>query len=574
MKRQVTYWWRCLWKGHLANPLWLSRLERRRRRGQGIRQAAASYLLPYAQAASAVPEEACRHEEPRRIFSIWLQGEAQAPALVKACYRSIRAHAGCEVVVLDEKSLFNWITLPPYIMEIWKSGHMKPAHFTDICRIELLYRHGGVWMDATDYLPAPLPEWIWQEDFFVYGSGDVYRGAYSSIQNCFIRGAKGAYLLKVWREAVFAYWARENRAVDYFVHQLLFGFAVSGNPRAAALFKAMPQYRQEPTHRLWFESADQAYDPQRFADICAGALFQKTDYKSRPATSPLPGSMADHLLRPSLRRLFLFAAYDAQARIGETTLFYLKALRPYGDIRFSADNALDASQQLKLDGLVSSFQAERHGEYDFGSYKRAFEGADLAEYDVVYLLNDSVVGPLTDLGYQLGRLERSGADAFGLAWHPSRHGSHLQSWFIGLTPKVFRSAWFQSFIGSVHQVPDKVAVCELYETGLSRLLEEHGISVYAPYVLKGKSVYSHPLSLFRQGFPFVKKSSFTRHGGNLGKELSIILEQADPALTAAVVSDFDRLNGPGAAKRLLNRNPFTMIRRYLGYLFRKIRGNA
>lgn len=568
--RRLKYLCRCLWAGHLVNPLWLSRLERRRRRGQAIRQAAASYLAPYARAASSVPEEACLHQEPRRIFSIWLQGEAQAPALVQACYRSIRAHAGCEVIVLDEKTLSDWITLPPYILEKWKSGRMKPAHFTDICRIELLYRHGGVWMDATDYLPAPLPEWLWKEDFFVYRGGDVYRGAYSFIQNCFIRGAKGAYLLKVWREAVFAYWAREDKAVDYFVHQMLFGFAVTGNPQAAQRFDAMPQYRQEPTHQLWFVAADQPYDAQRFKNICAGALFQKTDYKSRPAASPVPGSMADHLLRPSLRRLFLFAAYDAQAEVSETDLYYLKALNPYGDIRFVADNALDASQQAKLAGVVSSLRAERHGEYDFGSYKRALEGADLAAYDAVYLLNDSVVGPLNDLGYQLGRLERSGADAFGLAWHPSRHGSHLQSWFIGLTPKVFRSEWFQGFMHSVHHVPDKNAVCELYETGLTRLLLQQGMSIYAPFSLKGKSVYSQPLKLFKQGFPFVKKASFTRHGGNMGARLYQVMDGMDPVLRQAVVADFDRLHGAGAMHHLLSRNPFRMLGRYLNYIFHKI----
>ena len=569
-KRQMKYGWKCLWAGHLANPLWDSRLERRRKRGRAILEAASSYLAPYAQAAQDVSEEACLHQEARRIFSIWLQGEEQAPALVKACYRSMRAHAGCEVAVLDEKTLSDWISLPPYIMEKWKSGRMKPAHFTDICRIELLYRHGGVWMDATDYLPAPLPEWLWKEDFFVFRGGDVYRGSYSFIQNCFIRGAKGAYLLKVWREAVFAYWSHEEKAVDYFVHQMLFGFSVGKNPRAAELFASMPQYTQDPTHELWFVAADQPYDAQHFDTICAGALFQKTDYKSRPAVSPLPGSMADYLLRPSFKRLFLFAAYDSQAKVSETDLYYLKALKPYGDIRFVADNDLDASQQAKLEGLVSFLRAERHGEYDFGSYKRAMEGADLAAYDVVYLLNDSVVGPLTDLGYHLGRLERSGADAFGLAWHPSsRHSSHLQSWFIGLTPKVFRSEWFQVFMRSVHQVSDKNAVCELYETGLSTLLARQGISVYAPYTLKGKSVYNRPLKLFREGYPFIKKASFTRHGGNMGAQLYKVVEGMEPALRKALVADFDRLYGAGFMDHLLNRNPFRMLGRYLKHVRKK-----
>ena len=570
--RRLKYALAVMMNGHLANPLWHSSLVRRQRRGRAIREAAVKYLAPYAHAACDLVPDPVLHDEPRRIFTLWMQGQAQAPPLVKACLESIRRHACCEVVVLDGKSLFEWISLPPSILEKWKSGRMKAAHFADICRIELLYRYGGVWMDATDYLSAPLPEWLWEQDFFVYRSGDTLRGAYAFIQNCFIRGAKGAYLLKVWREAVFAYWAHEDKAVDYFVHQLLFGFAVSGNPRAAALFAAMPQYGQDPTHRLWHSAADTPYDARLFAEICQGALFQKTDYKSPSARSPRPGSMADHLLRPSLRRLFLFAAYDAKGAVSETDLYYLRALKPYGEIRFVADHSLSDGERDKLKGLVVSLQAEHHGEYDFGSYKRALEGVDLEAYDVIYLLNDSVIGPLSDLGYELGRLERSGADAFGLAWHPSRSRAHLQSWFIGLTPTVFLSDWFAHFIHSIRPVPDKSAVCELYEIGLSRKLKKHGATVYAPYTLKGKSIYDQPLRLFRQGFPFVKKASFTRHGGNMGAELSRGVERMDPLLRQAVVSDYERLHGEGALRVLLSRNPLRMLWRYLRYVKKKILG--
>jgi hypothetical protein len=203
-----------------------------------------------------------------------------------------------EVVVLDGNTVFDWIDLPASVVKLWKTGKMKAAHFADICRVELLYRYGGVWMDATDYLDAPLPEWLWKADFFVYQGGDALSGAYGGIQNCFIRAAKGAYLLKVWREAIQSYWAAETSAVDYFVHQLLFSLAVSSNPRAAALYAEMPACVQDPTHILWYDYADKPYDEVVLHSVCAKALFQKTDFKSTSATNPLPGSLADHILAP------------------------------------------------------------------------------------------------------------------------------------------------------------------------------------------------------------------------------------------------------------------------------------
>ena len=296
--RRIPYYLRVAVEGHLVNWIWRSRLERRRVRGRAIRRAADAYLRPYGAAVTSVPEDAPDPSAPRRVFSLWLQGEEQAPPLVKACLASIRRHAGAEVVVLDERTLADWIDLPDPILRKWKEGKMKPAHFADICRLELLYRHGGVWMDGTDYLDAPLPEWLWEADFFVYQGGDRLRGAYCGIQNCFIRAAKGSYLLKVWREAVLAYWEKEDSAVDYFVHQMLFGAAVAANPRAAALYARMPALIQDPTHVLWYEWADRPYDEEGLHAICGGALFQKTDYKSSAASNPVPGSFADVLLAP------------------------------------------------------------------------------------------------------------------------------------------------------------------------------------------------------------------------------------------------------------------------------------
>ena len=296
--RRLRYITRIALGGHVFNWPWRSRMERRRVRGRVIRKAAMAYLKPYAAAVHSVPEETPEHAEPRRIFSLWLQGEKQAPPLVHACLDSIRRHSDAELVVLDGQTVFDWIDLPAAIVRRWKEGKMKAAHFADICRVELLYRHGGVWMDATCYLDAPLPEWLWEADFFVYRGGDSMSGAYGGIQNCFIRGAKDAYLLKVWREAIHAYWEREHSAVDYFVHQLLFSLAVQENPRAADLYAGMPSLVQDPTHLLWYGYADKPYDEALLHAICAKALFQKTGFKSSSATSPVPGSFADHLLAP------------------------------------------------------------------------------------------------------------------------------------------------------------------------------------------------------------------------------------------------------------------------------------
>lgn len=573
MLRRFRYTAHVIFSGHLGNWLWRSRLRRRQVRGQAVRDASEHYLRPYVEAARNVPEDIPVHDEPRRVFTLWLQGPEQAPPLVRACLDSIRRNCDAELVILDGRTVFDWITLPDYIVRKWKEGKIKAAHFSDICRVELLYRYGGVWMDATDYLDAPLPEWLWASDFFVYLGGDTLKGAYGGIQNCFIRGAKDAYLLKVWWEAMFAYWAAEDSCVDYFVHQMLFCQAVAANPRAAELYASMPAKVQDPTHVLWYQYADRPYDEALLHDICAEALFQKTSYKMEPAVNPVPGSFADRLIDTfRLKRLFLFAFYDPQGIVGESALRYLEALREQGDIVLATDCDLQPGESDKLAPLVASYTASRHGEYDFGSYKRAFLQADLSGYDVVYLVNDSVVGPVYPLAPCLRRMEALGTDAFSLVLNPSRKNRHLQSWFIGLRPSVFQSVWFREFMESVTAVESKGEVCSRYESGLARLLEAHSVPYAGLYELKGKAVYNRVGRLCEKGFPFVKKSAFTRHGGSLGPSVRKALSKAAPAMADAIVADMDRLYGKDYRQKFLSESRLQALGRYLHYLIGKVMG--
>ncbi len=291
--------------GHLLNPLWMSRSQRRARREEAIKKAVQRYLDRYYDfsqplqssdfyhPATGCPDGAC----PEKLWTIWLQGETQMPPVVRACIRSMRENSGLEVVVLDEAWLKEFITLPAFIQEKWEKGLIRPAHYADICRIELLYRYGGVWCDATDYIPGPIPDEVMQEDFFVFLSGEKLFGAYSFIQNCFIRARCDSYLLAAWRRAVHIYWAQENSAVDYFIHQLLFNKVVADDSRAAQAFARMPHLPQDPTHELWYLHGYEPWDETTAQTIFAKAPFQKTEYKSPLALHPPKGSIAEYLMQ-------------------------------------------------------------------------------------------------------------------------------------------------------------------------------------------------------------------------------------------------------------------------------------
>ena len=147
-------------KSEIFNWFWRNKNKRKQVKEIAKSQRVLSYLNRYADLFSTISpdKDAIPKQEKERIFSIWLQGEENAPPIVKVCFASIRKNCTQDFVVLDEKTLFDWIQLPDYVVTKWKKGKIHPAHFTDICRLELLYQYGGIWADATDFIAAPFPD--------------------------------------------------------------------------------------------------------------------------------------------------------------------------------------------------------------------------------------------------------------------------------------------------------------------------------------------------------------------------------------------------------------------------------
>ena len=283
--------------GHILNAPWKSREARRKQRYTATRGASLRYLERYADdLRKAVPEKIDMTPEPERAFTIWFQGEYNAPDLVKSCFRSMRRHLKQELVVLDEKTIFDWISLPDYIVKKWKEGKILNTQFSDICRVELLYQHGGIWLDATCFVTSPIPEQIMDEDFFLFMAGDKIRGSYAYIQSCFIRSRKGNPLLGVWREANFIYWKEENSKINYFILHMLFILSINVNDLASENFKKMLRIEQDPTHTLWSSHYKDKYDKEVFENLTKDSFFQKTSYKSPGITELAPDSMGAYMI--------------------------------------------------------------------------------------------------------------------------------------------------------------------------------------------------------------------------------------------------------------------------------------
>lgn len=290
---------RFILNAHILNPLWRPRDERRLVRCAQCYKRVEAYLDKYRDFVKSLKAEDTLGDESEkndRIFSIWFQGEQNAPLLVRICFKRLREIYGDRLIVLDKNSLFDWISLPQHVIDKWNSKKILHAHFSDICRVELLYQHGGMWFDATDFLTSSVPEWIEKSDIFIYACGDKIT-PHKLIQSCFMKARKGYPLFSMWREFLFEYWKKEDRLVDYFLLHYMIRFIVENNEQAYRLFYEMPQIPQDPTHILWHKNKDCKYSEDLYYKSTKDSFFQKTTFKCKSAASPKAGSVAEYILK-------------------------------------------------------------------------------------------------------------------------------------------------------------------------------------------------------------------------------------------------------------------------------------
>lgn len=90
------------------------------------------------------------------IWVFWGQGETEMPILVKACYNQLQRN-NANVRLVTNGNLHEYIILPDIILTKVGDGRITWAHFSDIVRMTLLAKYGGLWLDATVWVPYKLP---------------------------------------------------------------------------------------------------------------------------------------------------------------------------------------------------------------------------------------------------------------------------------------------------------------------------------------------------------------------------------------------------------------------------------
>lgn len=228
----------------------------------------------------------------QRIWLFWFQGFDNAPLLVQKCRDSVlKFHSNCEVVILDQNNLADYIDIPDYIVEKHERGIIHHTQFSDYVRIALLAKHGGIWIDSTTLLTDNLPDYILNADLFSY---KVLPLGKVSASSWFVAAKPGNPIILQILALFNEYWEKEKKLISYSLIHLCWTMVVSYNDINRRIWEEVP-YFDDINCKLLQLGLFTTYSEKRYQQITNMSSVHKLTYKFSKGDSEKEDTFYTHL---------------------------------------------------------------------------------------------------------------------------------------------------------------------------------------------------------------------------------------------------------------------------------------
>ena len=207
---------------------------------------------------------------------------------------------------------------------------------------------------------------------------------------------------------------------------------------------------------------------------------------------------------PKHRRTAVVASYFGDGTLPERLLYLIRGLREVVDnIVLVGDCPINPSEIEKLSSLVAIAKFERHGQYDFGSYRIGFSLAkdegllDKANVDELVMINDSCYGPIYPFEESFSTMESRDCDFWGYTGYNAFGHIHISSYFFLFRRKVIESGKIEEFLSRVdgHLARGEIVVkCEFEFT---KFLEDAGFTwgTFVPMKFGSRAPTKYPCTI-------------------------------------------------------------------------------
>jgi len=175
------------------------------------------------------------------IYILWFQGFNNAPVFVKKCLYSWKYYnPDWNVIELDNSNLDKYVDVSKY-------RNISLTALSDIVRVFILNKFGGLWVDATTFCNKPLDNWLKEyvnAGFFTFSWPE--KSVYHKISSWFIYYDKNGYLIKELETAVVKYFKDYNIPQHYYWLHRLFGVRYMSDEHFKTIYDKVPCISASP----------------------------------------------------------------------------------------------------------------------------------------------------------------------------------------------------------------------------------------------------------------------------------------------------------------------------------------
>lgn len=237
--------------------------------------------------------EYCPTPAPK-IYVFWNSGFDSAPPVVKACARQLQLyHPQNDIVFLDSTNWRDYVDIPaeafdrPYAAE-------NTAFFSDLLRVALLSKFGGVWVDSTCLVSGNI---IDRFDEITKSGFVFYRLSKYRIGSWFFCSAGDNYAAKLINACLTLYCKKYDRLLDYFLIHSTVEVCCVFDDKFKTMMDEMYMLKHADAHQLYYKLFAKPFDKNFFLSTLPKSLIHKLTYKAKKKKSG-PGTLYHYICFP------------------------------------------------------------------------------------------------------------------------------------------------------------------------------------------------------------------------------------------------------------------------------------
>lgn len=245
------------------------------------------------------------------------------------------------------------------------------------------------------------------------------------------------------------------------------------------------------------------------------------------------------------KRVLVYVIYEGQAHLQEYKIIFLKALAELSDKVLIVVNGSLPEEDIKTLKNYGEVQLRDNSGYDTAAFRYGIQylgEEQLRKFDELLLVNDTNVGPVSDLKAAFDKMATRKLDFWGISYgdpqpdftqyNPYHYiPEHLQSYFLVIERSLLQNNSFYDYWAKLEDTDSRNKAIGKHETVFTKYFADKGfIHGSLASTNEDSAMYIHPLTMVKDGVPLVKYTAFANYDNDKFAWQGLLRETEVPAL--------------------------------------------